>query len=485
MRPILSAILLLILSCGAGLAQSSQKLSPFTRQNVSVDAPVVALTHVRVIDGTGARPREDQTIVIDHGRIAAVGDAASTAVPAGAMVLELNSPTVIPGLVGMHDHLLYPNQLAERGIEGPVIIYNEMGFSFPRLYLACGVTSLRTTGSIEPYTDLGLKKLIDAGKTPGPNMYITGPYLEGKGSYTPNMHELTGPADATRMVNYWASEGVTSFKAYMHISRAELKAAIDAAHAHGLKITGHLCSIGFTEAAALGIDDLEHGLFVDSEFVPGKKPDACPPQPLTGKTMSALDIESAPVQKMIRDLVAHHVAVTSTLPVFELSIPGRPPLEPRVLAALSPAARIDYLTIRAIVGERADSNAAVLLKKEFQFERDFVKAGGLLLAGEDPTGYGGDLAGFGDQREVELLVQAGFTPVEAIHIATENGAKFLGADSQIGTIAAGKDADLVVINGNPAKNINDIEKVQTVFKNGVGYDSAKLIESVHGAVGLH
>jgi imidazolonepropionase-like amidohydrolase len=485
MRSILSAILLLILSCGAGLAQSSHKLSPFTRQYVSVDAPVVALTHVRVIDGTGAPPREDQTIVIDHGRIAAVGNAASTPPPAGAKVLDLKGHTVIPGLVGMHDHLFYPSQLAKGRIEGPVILYNEMGVSFPRLYLACGVTTLRTTGSIEPYTDLSLKKLIDAGKTPGPTMYITGPYLEGEGSFTPNLHELTGPDDATRMVNYWASEGATSFKAYMHITHAELKAAVDAAHAHGLKITGHLCSVGFTEAAALGIDDLEHGLFVDTEFDPGKKPDVCPPQPLTGKTLASLDIESAPVQKMIRDLVAHHVAVTSTLPVFELSVPGRPPLEPRVLAALSPAARIDYLTIRAMVGERADSIAAVLLKKEMQFESDFVKAGGLLLAGEDPTGYGGVLAGFGDQREVELLVEAGFTPEEGIHIATENGAKFLAADSQIGTIAAGKDADLVVINGNPAKNINDMEKVQTVFKEGVGYDSAKLIESVRGAVGLH
>ncbi len=482
MRSILSAILLMISICCAGLAQALQKLSPLTQQFVSVDASVVALVHVRVIDGTGAAPREDQTILIDHGRIAAVGDA--VAVPASAKVIDINGRTIIPGLVGMHDHLFYPNQLADRRT-GPVIIYNEMGFSFPRLYLACGVTTLRTTGSIEPYTDLSLKKLIDTGKTPGPTMYITGPYLEGVGSFTPNMHELTGPDDAMRLVNYWASEGVTSFKAYMHITRAELKAAIDAAHAHGLKVTGHLCSIGFTEAAAVGIDDLEHGLFVDTEFVPGKKPDVCPSQVDTGKTMASLDIESAPVQKMIRDLVAHQVAVTSTLPVFELSIPGRPPLEPRVLAALSPAARIDYLTIRALVGERADSNAAVLLKKEMQFERDFVKAGGLLLAGEDPTGYGGDLAGFGDQREVELLVQAGFTPEEAIHIATENGAKFLGTDSEIGTIAAGKDADLVVINGNPAKNINDIEKVETVFKDGVGYDSAKLIESVNGAVGLH
>ncbi|HEX7362712.1 MAG TPA: amidohydrolase family protein [Bryobacteraceae bacterium] len=485
MRPILSAMLLAVSLCGAGLGQQPRKLSPLTRQFVSVDAPVVALTGVQVIDGTGGPPRQNQTVVIRDGRIAALGNSSSTPAPPGAKVFNLKGDTVIPGLIGMHDHLFYPNQVAEGRAEGPVILYNEMGFSFPRLYLASGVTTLRTTGSIQPYTDLSLKKLIDAGKTPGPTMHITGPYLEGAGAYTPNMHELTGPADATRTVNYWAGEGVTSFKAYMHITRAELKAAIDAAHSHGLKITGHLCSVGFTEAAALGIDDLEHGLFVDTEFDPGKKPDICPSQALTQKTLANLEIESAPVRKLIHDLVVHHVAVTSTLPVFETFIPGRPPLEPRVLDALCPAARIDYLTIRARVGERAHSNAAAAMQKEMQFEREFAKAGGLLLAGEDPTGYGGDLAGFGDQRELELLVQAGFTPTQAIHIATENGAKFLGVASRIGTIAPGKDADLVVIHGNPAKNIHDIEKVQTVFKNGIGYDSAKLIESVHGAVGLH
>ena len=173
MRSILTAILLMTSFCGAGLAQVRQKLAPITRQFVSVSAPVVALVHVRVIDGTGAPPREDQTIVIDHGRIAAVGNAAFTAAPAGAKVLDLKGRTVIPGLVGMHDHLFYPSQLANHQAEGPVVLYNEMGFSFPRLYLACGVTTLRTTGSIEPYTDLSLKRLIHAGKIPGPSMYIT------------------------------------------------------------------------------------------------------------------------------------------------------------------------------------------------------------------------------------------------------------------------------------------------------------------------
>jgi len=459
-------------------AQSQTQLSSAVKAFVRVDAPVVALAHVRVIDGTGAAPLEDQTIVLAGGKIQSLGPASKAAPPAAAQLLDLSGYTVIPGLVGMHDHMFYPSG-------GGTAIYNEQGFSFPRLYLAGGVTSVRTTGSVEPYTDLQLKKLIDAGQIPGPKMHVTGPYLEGAGAYTPQMHELTGPDDARKAVEYWADEGVTSFKAYMHITRAELAAAVDAAHKRGIKVTGHLCAVGFREAAAIGIDDIEHGLLVDTEFDPGKTPDACPTQQVTAQTLAKLDIESTPVQDMIRDLVEHHVAITSTLPVFETLVPNRPPLAPRVLDAMLPQARIDFLTRRAIIAGTADSPWPVLLKKEMQFERDFVKAGGLLIAGEDPTGYGGALAGFGDQREAELLVEAGFTPSEAIHIISANGAEFLGELDRIGTLSPGKQADLVVIHGNPGQNISDIEKVELVFKDGIGYDSAKLIESVRGAVGLH
>ncbi len=461
-------------------AQSASSLAPGVHEFVKVSAPVIALTHVRVIDGTGSPARADQTIIISGDKIQSVGDSVSTAAPAGAQVLDLTGKTVIPGLVGMHEHMFYP-----AGGRTAVALYNEMGFSFPRLYLACGVTSMRTTGSIQPYTDLELKKLIDAGMLAGPKIHVTGPYLEGAGSFTPVMHALTGPDDARETVNYWADEGVTSFKAYMNITRAELAAAVEAAHKRNLKITGHLCSIGFKEAAALGIDDLEHGLMVDTEFDPGKTPDACPPQQVTAQTLAQLDIESAPVQETIRDLVAHHVAVTSTIVIFETSAPNEPPLERRVIDAVLPEAAIAYLSTRALIGGNASSPWPVLLKKEMQFEYDFVKAGGLLLAGEDPTGYGGVLAGFGDQREMELLVQAGFTPAEAIHIYTENGARFLGEDDRIGTLASGKQADIVIIDGDPSANISDIEKTELVFKDGVGYDSAKLIESVRGTVGLH
>ncbi|HEV2398672.1 MAG TPA: amidohydrolase family protein [Candidatus Sulfotelmatobacter sp.] len=473
-------ILLLLCSC----ITEAQTLSPAVREFVKVDKPVVALTHVRVIDGTGADARDDQTVVINAGKIQSVGDANSAKLPAGAQVIDLPGYTVIPGLVGMHDHMFYPMGNG---------IFGEMAYSFPRLYLAGGVTTIRTTGSLEPYTDLELKKLIDAGQTPGPKMHVTGPYLEGKGSWALQMHQLSGPDDAVKTVNFWLDQGVDNFKAYMFITRDELKAAIDAAHKRGAKVTGHLCAVNFREAADLGIDDLEHGFFVDTEFLAGKKPDQCPNNGEDPVALAKLDANSGPMRDTIQYLVQHHVALTSTLPVFEMgSFTGRPTVQTRVLDSLTPDARTQWLRYRLLYTDAAflkkrfgteTSPLPAAFQKELEFEHAFSKAGGLLLAGLDPTGMGGVIAGFGDQREVELLVEAGFTPVDAIHIATYNGAQYLGDLDRVGTIAPGKQADLVVIKGDPSKKIEDIENVETVFKDGIGYDSAKLIDSVRGMVG--
>jgi imidazolonepropionase-like amidohydrolase len=470
----------------AGICSAQTPAPNPLKTYIKEDAPVIVLNNVRLIDGTGVPAQERMRIDIDHGKITNVQSAMlRNAFPPGAKVIDLEGKTVFPGIVGMHEHLYYATPLEPK--DG-VVFFGEAPDSAPRLYLAAGVTTARTAGSVEPYTDIQLKKSIDAGGLPGPKLHLTSPYLEGAPTLGPQLYELKDAADAGRFVDYWAAEGATSFKAYMHITPDELKAAIDHAHAKGLKITGHLCSIGFTEAATLGIDNLEHGLVVDTEFYSAKKPGVCPGQrgPMMEMAKS-LDIESAPVQQMIQYLVAHHVAVTSTLAIFESFSGKRAPLEFEMeqKPSMSSESWTHVLETRAGLADRADQSPwGALLKKEMQFERDFVKAGGTLMAGCDPTGFGGIIAGFGDQRELELLVEAGFTPVEAIHIATENGAKWLGEEGSVGTIATGKAADLVVINGNPAEKISDVEKVDTVFKDGVGYDPVALLRSVQGLAGI-
>ncbi len=455
---------------------------------LSIHAASLALRHVEIIDGTGAAPRVDQTLVIVGERIAAVGPDPGTAIPPGAEVRDYGGYALLPGLVGMHDHLFYTaSRDTQRNSPGglePGFVVNEIPYSAPRLYLAAGVTTLRTTGSIEPYADLKVRARIDSGALPGPHLDLTAPYLEGAGTFFAQMHELAGPEEAGRFVDYWAATGMTSFKAYMNITRAELAAAAVAAHRHGLKITAHLCSVSWPEAIAAGIDDLEHGpVYTDSEFVANRQSDHCPDLSAMLASWSARTVAEREVEGLIRTLVAHHVAVTSTLPVFELGVPGRPAAQRRALDAMSGAARDSYLTFRGTL-DPANPTPGKLFRTEMDFERAFAAAGGLLLAGPDPTGAGGVLPGFGDQREIELLVEAGFTPVQAIQIGTENGARFLGRERDIGTIAAGKHADLILVHGDPAAHIEDIENVTVVFKDGRGYDPARLVEVVRGQVGI-
>ena len=461
------------LTVAASAAAQRPLLSANVRQYVSVDTPVVALTHVRVIDGTGAPARENQTLIIRDGRIAALGDASATPVPAGALVLDLTGKSVIPGLVMMHEHLYYPT--------GPGV-YGNLAESFTRLYLAGGVTSMRTAGNVNGYGEINIARAIQRGEKPGPWIDATAPYLQGPGLGIGQMYELKNADDARRMVNFWADAGATSFKAYMNITRAELRAAVEEAHKRGLKVTGHLCSVTYHEAVAAGIDDLEHGFFVATDFVNDKKPDVCPGQNTGMAAVAALDTGDARFKALVSDLVAHHVALTSTLTVFETFTPGQP--MPPGLDVLDPILQQRFAQFYARVQHDTSSLYSTLFTRERAMEVQFVRAGGLLLAGTDPTGAGGVIPGYSDQREVELLVGSGFTPLEAIRICTLNGATYLGRAGSTGSIASGKQADLVVIGGNPAVNIADIRKVEMVFRQGVGYDPAKLIASVQGKVGL-
>jgi imidazolonepropionase-like amidohydrolase len=479
-------LILALLACGGAQAQTP---GPEVRKFLKFDQPFIALTHVRVIDGSGAPPQADRTIVVRNGRIEAITDG-TVPVPAGAHVVDLTGRSVMPGLVGMHNHLMYTASInldEDDKIPLPGFFVTETAFTSPRMYLAAGVTTMRTTGSIEPYTDLNIGRMIEAMQIPGPHLDVTGPYLEGKDTFFPQMAVLDEREHARRTVDFWAGEGATSFKAYIQISAGVLGAAIDAAHKHGAKLTGHLCAVDYRQAAALGIDNLEHGpVFTDTEFVANRKADVCPGSAAIAASWEKLEIDSAPVKALIADLVAHKVAITSTLPVFESFVATRPLLSKKQMALMSPESLRSHLAARAAAAtnpKRAAQQEA-LLKKEMAFERAFVQAGGVLLAGPDPTGNGGVLPGFGDQRELELLVEAGFTPLEAIRIATANGARYMGKLGRIGTIEAGKQADLVVLNGDPSLRINDVENVEIVFKDGYGYDPVKLNNSVRGMLGI-
>lgn len=476
MRPLLYVVTAL---CTAALASAQGPTrSGEVRFFATYDTGHLALTHALVIDGTGAAARPDQTILIEHGIIRAVGDSAHVAIPAGTQVVNVAGKSVMPGLVMVHEHMFYPS-----GAGG---VYNEQSLSFPRLYLAGGVTTARTAGNMAGYADLELKHAIDSGRVIGPDLDITAPYLNGPGLPIYQVHALTGPDDAREMVAHWADRGATSFKAYMQIRRDELGAVVKEAHRRRLKVTGHLCSITFREAATIGIDNLEHGLVVASDFVAGKKPDECPTvNGGVSASLMTLDVASEPVQSLIRYLVATHVALTSTLTVFETFTPGRPKAPQGALDAMLPEARTQYTQVWTQLASQTTSPYATLFAKEMQFELAYFRAGGQLLAGTDPTGYGGVVAGYSNHRELELLVEAGLTPLEAIKVATLNGAQYLGRADRVGSIAVGKRADLLVVNGDPSSRIADIEKVETVFKDGIGYDSAKLFASVKGSVGLH
>lgn len=447
---------------------------------VAYKQPVIAFTHATVIDGTGAAPKLDQTLVIDKGRITSLGPAASTRVPADATVIDAHGKTLLPGFVMMHEHLFYTTRLS------PYFI-TPMSYSFPPLYLAGGETTIRTAGSMTPYVDLNVRDDIEAGKRAGPDIDVTGPYLNGKDGFTEDLARLSGPADATRTVDYWSEQGVTSFKAYMQITRAELKAAIDAAHAHHDKITGHLCSVTFREAAGLGIDNLEHGFFVATDFVKDKQPDQCPKG--GAESIASLDLNSPDVTSLIKLLVAKHVALTSTLDVFETTVPGQPKAPQAALDLLNPTLRGSYETqwkkvqampaARARIAHETFANATALEKK-------FVEAGGLLMGGSDPTGYGGVVPGFSSKRQIELLVQAdGFTFPQAVKIMSLNAAQFGGREKDIGSLAVGKRADIVVIDGDPMKNVTAVERMPLVFKDGVGYGTAAIFKSMQGQIGMN
>lgn len=443
---------------------------------ISVNESTVAIINVTIIDGTGAPIKENQTVVIHDDRIRDIGSTASIKVPSEAVTIDGTGKTVIPGLVMLHEHLFYSKPFENWFSIG------QMTFTFPRLYLAGGVTTMRTAGSIQPQTDLNIKKWIDEGKMTGPKMDVTGPYIEREGYEIPELGFIGGTEEIAEIVNYWASKGATSFKVYNFITKEDLEICIREAHNRGLKVTGHLCSITYEEASDLGIDNLEHGFMVSSDFVKDKRENVCDPF-IARRELASAPEHNPEIDSLIAKLIKNGTAITTTPVVFE----------PYTDHEVVPGGGLDALAtqiqeqVQAGYNRRVnkDSSSTSLFHKNLKWLKRFHDNGGLLVAGSDPTGAGRTVAGYANQRTVEILVEAGFTLPEAIKICTLNGAVYLDRDEEIGTIEIGKKADLVLINGDLITEIKNIRLMDIVFKDGVGFDSKKLFDSVKGKVGLN
>jgi imidazolonepropionase-like amidohydrolase len=466
----------MVILFGIGLNSFAQQFTPQVTPFIKYNIPLIAITHVKVIDGTGGPARSDQTIVISNGKIQQLGDAKSITLPAGIQVIDGTGKTVIPGLVMLHEHLYYTMPA------GSFFNIAEMPFSFPRLYLAGGATTIRTAGSIEPQTDLAIKKMISDGKVIGPDMDVTAPYIEEQGYDIPALNVIKGPQEAAATVKFWADRGCTSFKMYVHATKADMAAVVKEAHKRHMKVTGHIGAVTYREAAETGIDNLEHGFMASSDFDSLKTEDKVVDNE-ERQSLINLDVNSPKMKSLQQYLIGKHVALTSTLTVFEPST-GHEMVPGGGEAALTPEAK-DLVEKRWQAAQNRDQSTIQLFKKEQAWEKMYYDLGGLLVAGTDPTGAGRVVSGYSNHREIELLVDGGFTPEQAIKICTLNGAVYLGRQDEIGTLATGKKADLVLIDGDLTQDIKNIRKTELVFKNGVGFDSQKIFDSVKGHVGMN
>jgi len=484
MRRFAATVLALAASTGIALAAPRGFTPPRTMAPlVKYAQRSIAIVDVRLFDGTGAPVRDHQTVVIEGDRIAAAGAARDVNAPPGATIVDGRGATLMPGMVATHEHLFWfaPSAPGPNG--------RPMPFQFPRLYLAGGVTSARTTGSMAPWTDLATRDGVAKHVQPGPKLDVTSPYISGPDEFFPEMARLRNAAEGRAFVDMWADHGVTSFKLYMHVLPEVARAVVAEAHRRHTKVVAHLCSIGAEEAVAMGVDSLEHGLFVDEDFDPKFRGNVCPDQKSAlSPALAKLPIDDPRVKRLMRDMIAHHVALSSTLPVFESFDVARydrddwnrtAPLLNDVERAAGEQKRERFKRDLASAAAEADGE----FRTEMGFEVAFYRAGGLLTGGADPTGIGITLPGIADQREFELLVEAGLRIPEAVRVMTLNGAVSLGRAGSVGTIAAGKSADLLLLDGDLANDVTVIEHPRVVFQDGIGYDAPAIFASLMGSVG--
>ena len=452
-----------------------QEFSKRVTDFIKIQDSMVALKNVTLIDGTGGETKYNQDILLINNRISAIGKSGKIDIQENTLIIDGTGKTVIPGLIMMHEHLFYakPYYGSYKA--------EHMTNTFPQMYLAGGVTTMRTAGSIEANTDLNIKNLIDQGRAVGPTIDVSTPHIEREG-FIPQLQSLYGDENIENWLGYWFDKGITSVKVYNNISKDDLSKIIKYSHSRKIKVTGHLCSITYREAVELGIDNLEHGFMASTDFVTDKPENQC----VYGEpSLVSLDENSVELLDLMNVLVENNVTLTYTPTVFE-PFTNREVIPGGGSVALAPYLLEQMQTIydRSINTSR-DSIGLISFQKEMNRISKFHALGGKIIVGTDPTGSGKTIAGYSNQRLIELLIENGFSIEDAIKLSTLNGAEYLGIAKETGTIEVGKEADLVLIHGDLSKDVSNIRNMEIVFKNGIGFDSKKIFDSVKGKLGLY
>ncbi len=429
----------------------------------SVPDPPTAIVGARLIDGTGAPPRTDCVVLVVGERIAAVGP--GVRIPEGATIVDGKGMTVLPGMFDTHGHCFT--------VDG-----KDQYEAYPLLFLAGGVTTTFSPGELDPEAAYALRERLAKNEQDGARLLSAGPYFEkGKSE----LAWLVGYTDEAEALQWLEKHGprMNGLKLQMQVTDAEAAAIIEGAHRRGLRVTGHLDSITAARAIELGIDRLEHGLFAMSDFSPGKKQWA---EKFRG--LAELDLQSKTVQDLVDLIVARRVALSATTASFEELVPGYVPVTPDWEKYLAPdQRRLQKARLLRIQNLPADRFAwlASAVRKQLEFLKLVHDRGGVVVTGTDPGGKM-LIPGFGLHRELALLVRGGFTPLAAIRAATQHAAWALGVDGELGTIEAGKLADLVLVNGDPSADIADVGRTVAVWKAGRRFDPAALRKQAEGKI---
>ncbi|WP_209309980.1 amidohydrolase family protein [Salinimicrobium oceani] len=424
----------------------------------------ILIKNIKLIDGTGGPVLKERSVLVENGVFRMIGHSSDFQALKDVTIVDGKGKTMIPGLVGVHNHLHIPG-------------FPFIGEVASKLYLASGVTTIQTCGAASAKREIALAKKIAAGEAIGPEIIPSGPYITGKGG-NPNMIIPQNEIHLRDTIRFWANQGVKWLKVYRNIEPEFLKIVIDEAHKRNLKVTGHLCSVTFKEASEMGIDAIEHGFNSVSYFRSNKKTGTCSG---TREYIDTLDMQSKEVDDLLHRLVKNGTALTSTLSIYEASIPSRRFIDERSAEIMAASFREDFQHLKDQPDQK-EINAIreKRFKRIMEFEYRFYQKGGILSAGVDAGRH--VLPGFGDKRNFLLLLEAGFTTLEAINIMTKNGALKLGR-SDIGTIEPGKRADFVILDGDLELDPKVIEKTEKVYSNGKPYDPEVILESLKGKYG--